>query len=136
VIEVGTEPVHDALTTRARSGFRRLPLLVTIAAGVALVVGTIGPPMFRRGVFLATEALTGAYPWRAVSDPTAENFGHHGPVGDTVEGIHPFRSTFADTLRDGDFLAWKPLHRRWHDAGVRRIGGDPEPLRAAVRGVP
>jgi hypothetical protein len=108
VIELDTEPVSDAPPTRTRSRFRRLPLLVTIAAGVALVVGTIGPPMFGRGVFLATDALTSAYPWRAVSDPTAENYGDHGPVGDTVDGIHPFRSTFADALRDGDFLAWNP----------------------------
>jgi Bacterial membrane protein YfhO len=90
------------------SRLRRLPLLVTLVAGVAFVVGTIGPPLIGRGVFLATDVLTSAYPWRAVSDPAAENIGVHGPVGDTIDAGYPFRSTFADALRDGDFLGWNP----------------------------
>jgi hypothetical protein len=87
---------------------RRLPLFATVVAGVALVVGTIGPPLFGRGVFLATDVLTSAYPWRAFSDPLAENVGDHGPVGDTIDAAYPFRSTFAEALREGEFLGWNP----------------------------
>ena len=87
---------------------RRLPLVAVVLAGVALVVGTIGPPLVGRGVFLATDVLETAYPWRAVSDPAAENVANHGPIGDTIDAGYPARSAFADALRNGDFLGWNP----------------------------
>ena len=100
----------DARVAASRGGIRQhLPLLVAVVAGVAFVVGTIGPPLFGRGVFLASDVLTSAYPWRAVSDPAGENVTHHGPVGDTIDAGYPFRSTFAEALREGDYLGWNPF---------------------------
>jgi hypothetical protein len=102
--------------------------LVTLVAGVAFVVGTIGPPLIGRGVFLATDVLTSAYPWRAVSDPAAENIGVHGPVGDTIDAGYPFRSTFADALRDGDFLGWNPYPVGGTVQGADGSGGTLSPF--------
>jgi hypothetical protein len=98
---------------------RRIPLLVAVVAGVAFVVGTIGPPLFGRGVFLATDVLTTAYPWRAVSDPAAEKVAEHGPIGDTIDAGYPVRSTFAEALRKGDFMGWNP-----YPVGGTVLGGD------------
>ena len=97
----------------------RLTILLLAVAGVVLVVGTIGPPLFARGVFLGSDAIVGGYPWRAFADPVAEEAGHHGPIGDTVDGVYPARSTFADAVRRGDFLAWNP-----YPAGGTSLGAD------------
>jgi hypothetical protein len=86
----------------------RLALLAAVVAGLVLVVGTIGPPLFGRGVFLASDSISQAYPWRAVIDPAAENLGHHGYIGDTVDSVYPGRINFYSALRDGDLLAWNP----------------------------
>jgi hypothetical protein len=110
VVELVDQAGPDLRVAESTGGVRRhLPLLVAVVAGVAFVVGTIGPPLFGRGVFLATDVLTSAYPWRAVSDPAGENIAHHGPVGDTIDAGYPFRSTFAEALRDGDYLGWNPF---------------------------
>jgi hypothetical protein len=98
---------------------RRAPLVAALLAGVALVIGTIGPPLFGRGVFLASDVLQTAYPWRAVSDPAAENVAEHGPIGDTIDAGYPARSTFAEALRQGDLLGWNP-----YVAGGTVLGGD------------
>jgi hypothetical protein len=97
---------------------RRLPLLLLAVAGLLLVAGTIGPPLVGRGVFLPTDALSSAYPWRATQDPVAANYAHHGEVGDTVDTIFPSRALFAEAARDGDFLGWAP----W-SAGGTALGG-------------
>jgi hypothetical protein len=96
-----------------------LPHVLAAVAAVLLVVGTIGPPLFGRGVFLGSDAIMGAYPWRALTDPVAEEAGHHGPIGDTVDGVYPARALFADATRDGDFLAWNP-----YPAGGTSLGAD------------
>jgi hypothetical protein len=108
VVELLNNAGSDVRAAAPRSRSRHLPLLVTLVAGAALVVGTIGPPLFGRGVFLATDVLTSAYPWRAVSDAAAENITEHGPVGDTIDAGYPFRATFAEELRNGNFLGWNP----------------------------
>lgn len=97
---------------------RLLPIVLLAVAGLVLVAGTIGPPLVGRGVFLPTDALSSAYPWRATQDPVAENYAHHGEVGDTVDTIFPSRALFAEAARDGDFLGWAP----W-SAGGTAIGG-------------
>ena len=98
---------------------RLLPLLLLGVAGLLLVAGTIGPPLVGRGVFLPTDALSSAFPWRATQDPVAENYAHHGEVGDTVDGVFPSRALFAEAARDGDFLAWTP----WSVGGTT-LGAD------------
>ncbi len=117
--QVQDEAAIEAHVPASHSGSRRLPLVTTIVAGLALVLGTIGPPLFGQGVFLATDALSGAYPWRAHTDAAAQNVRNHGPVGDTVDGVYPFRATFAEALRDGDFLGWNP-----YVAGGTALGAD------------
>jgi len=118
----------DGREAPSPGALRRLPLLITVVAGVALVVGTIGPPLFGRGVFLATDVLTSAYPWRAVSDPAVENIADHGPVGDTIDAGYPSRSTFAEELRDGNFLGWNPYPVGGTVLGADGSGGSLSPF--------
>jgi hypothetical protein len=108
VIDLMNNVGVDGREAPSPGALRRLPLLVTVVAGAALVVGTIGPPLFGRGVFLATDVLTSAHPWRAVSDAAAESITEHGPVGDTIDAGYPFRATFAEELRHGNLLGWNP----------------------------
>lgn len=96
----------------------RLPVLAAAVAIVLLVVGTIGPPLFGRGVLLPSDSLSVAYPWRAFEDPVAENTPHHGDVSDTIDTTFPLRSTFGEAVRDGTFLEWSP-----YPAGGTSVGG-------------
>lgn len=87
---------------------RHLPVVGALGAVVLLVVGTIGPPLFGKGVFLAADQLTLAYPWRAYDDPARLNALHHGPTTDTIDAVYPTRVLSARALRDGDVLGWNP----------------------------
>ena len=95
-----------------------LPLLVAVVAAAAFVVGTVGPPLFGRGVFQASDLVYIAYPWRAYDDPTALNAYDHGPVSDTVDGAYPDRQRFAEGLQDRSVLDWNP----WVQGG-QSLGG-------------
>jgi hypothetical protein len=111
VIETDDVRVHDADVEPAAAGSHVAVIahVLGVVAALLLVVGTIGPPLFGRGVFLASDAVTSAYPWRAVTDPAAEEAGDHGPIGDTVDVVYPARATFAEAARDGHFLGWLPF---------------------------
>ena len=99
------------LTPTAR---RRLGLVLGILAPVVFVIGTIGPPLFGRGVFLASDLVYFSYPWKAVDDPVALNFGHHGPVSDTVDAAFPAKATFGKEAREGNFVTWNT----WTGGGI------------------
>jgi hypothetical protein len=86
-----------------------LALVATLVAAGALVLGTIGPPLFGQGVFLTDDTIFYAYPWRALESPAALDVQDHGPTTDTVDVVYPTRATFGDAARAGDFLAWDPL---------------------------
>jgi hypothetical protein len=115
--DVEPEPVDDAAPRPIL--VRRSALVLAAVAAVLLVVGTIGPPLVGRGAFLASDALSSAYPWRATQDPVEEAYAHHGEVGDTVDGVYPSRALFAESARDGHFLSWAP----WAVGGTT-LGGD------------
>ena len=44
---------------------KRVGLGIALLAAVVFVVGTVGPPLFGRGVFLGSDTIFQAYPWRA-----------------------------------------------------------------------
>jgi hypothetical protein len=111
------EPSADGEGKRP-SRIGRAPLIVASLAGVALVIGTIGPPLFGRGTFLASDLLYIGYPWRALEDPEALGAYLNGPVSDTVDAGYPDRVTFAERLRDGTYTDWNP----WV-AGGSPLGG-------------
>lgn len=100
----------DAATAPAQGAPHphRLPLVAALVAVAVLVVGTIGPPLFGKGVFLAVDQLTLAYPWRAFDSPSALNVLHHGPATDTIDANHPTRVLSANALRDGHLFGWNP----------------------------
>lgn len=85
----------------------RAVTVLTAVAGVILVVGTIGPPLFGQGVFLAGDLLEHTDPWQAVEDRPLD-YGRHGQVSDTVDTVYPSRVTFFEALRDGELLGWDP----------------------------
>jgi Bacterial membrane protein YfhO len=99
----------DGSTTRDDERGHRLAVVVTAVAVMVFVVGTIGPPLVGRGVFLAADMIYDTYPWRALESPGALDIQHHGPTSDTVDAAYPIRSTFGEAARSGDFLAWDPL---------------------------
>lgn len=99
----------DGADTEADGFSRRVGLVVTSLAVVVLVVGTIGPPLFGRGVFLTADTIFDTYPWRAIESPAVLDIRHHGPTSDTVDVAFPTRSTFGDAGQEGDFLAWDSL---------------------------
>jgi len=86
----------------------RVPVVIALLAGGLLIAGTIGPPLFARGVFLASDLVYSAYPWRAEVSPGDHQPADHGPVGDTVDTIFPARSEFGAATREGTFDAWNP----------------------------
>ena len=87
----------------------RWGVVLVILAAVVLVVGTVGPPLFGKGVFLTADTIFYSHPWRAHASPDALDVAHHGPTTDTVDAIYPTRVRFAEAARDGDFLGWDPL---------------------------
>ena len=101
----------------------RLVLVATALAVIVLVVGTIGPPLFGRGVFLTADTIFDTYPWRAIESPGALGIQEHGPTSDTVDAWYPIRSTFGDAARSGDFLAWDPLAAGGTPVGSESLGG-------------
>lgn len=100
-----------------------LPVVAALVAGLILVVGTIGPPLFGQGVFLAGDAITQAYPWRAFDDPNAENVAHHGPIGDTIDSGTPARTVFYGALTNGEFLSWNPYVAGGKPQGAQSSNG-------------
>jgi hypothetical protein len=115
---------HDGRPSR----IGRAPLIVVCLAGLALVVGTIGPPLFGRGTFLASDLLYIGYPWRALEDPVALGAYHHGPVSDTVDGAYPDRVTFAERLRGGTITDWNPWVAGGQPMGATSSSGVLGPL--------
>lgn len=98
--------------------------LAGFAAAVVFVVGTIGPPLFGRGVFLASDLLYFAYPWRATADEVKPlDYNLSGPVSDTIDAAYPAKATFGEAVRGGDFRTWV----------VEPAGG--EPLGPTLSGV-
>src|SRR5690625_3052940 len=77
-------PRHNSNRTAAGA-----TLAAGLLAGVVLLIGTVGPPLFGQGVFLGSDAVSAAYPWRAFMDPAVEDIAHHGPIGDTVDAGFP-----------------------------------------------
>ena len=88
---------------------RRLAALAGLVAAVALVAGTVGPPLVGRGVFLTGDTIFYSSPWRSIESPAALDVPDHGPTTDTVDAIYPTRVRFAEHARDGAFLGWDPL---------------------------
>jgi hypothetical protein len=104
-----TTELEDAAAPRGASRTPRPAVLATLALAVVLVVGTIGPPLAGRGVFLTADTIYDAYPWRALESPGSLGVQEHGPTSDTVDGIYPTRAIFSEAARSGDFLGWDPL---------------------------
>jgi hypothetical protein len=116
--------------------WRRLPLILTLIAGVVLVAGTIGPPLIGGGTFLASDVIYDTYPWRATADPVAEGVAAHGPVGDTIDSTFPARAGFADALRDGEFLSWSPFSVGGTVLGADGSSGTISPFELAYVALP
>ena len=87
----------------------RLAVVAALLIAVALVVGTVGPPLFGRGVFLTADTVYFSHPWRAHESPAVLEVPRHGPTTDTVDAIYPSRVRFAEAARAGTFLDWDPL---------------------------
>jgi hypothetical protein len=87
---------------------RHVAFLAALVAVVVLIVGSIGPPLFGDGVFLAADQTTLAFPWQAYDSPVKEHIGHHGPVTDTLDAAYPARVAVAESIRDGHFFGWNP----------------------------
>jgi hypothetical protein len=85
-----------------------LAFVAGAVAVILLVIGTIGPPLFGRGVFLAADVSTLGYPWRAYDSPADLSTGAHGPVTDTIDATYPTRVAVANALRTGDLFQWNP----------------------------
>jgi hypothetical protein len=94
-----------------------VPLLVTAVAAVVFVVGTIGPPLFGRGVFLSSDLIHLAYPWKAYQEPGELDTAKHGPTSDTVDAVYPSLVGFAEAARDGHFQGWDPYVSGGHPLG-------------------
>jgi hypothetical protein len=98
---------------------RWLGTAAALLAGVVLVVGTVGPPLFGKGVFLTDDTIYYSHPWRAHESPDVLDVPHHGPTTDTIDAIYPTRVRFSDAARDGNFLGWDPLV-----VGGMAVGGE------------
>jgi hypothetical protein len=96
------------------SSRHRLGVALGLLAAALFVVGTIGPPLFGRGVFLASDLIYDSYPWRALEDETTLDYDRHGPVGDTVDGGFPAKALFGEAVRDGELQTWNP----WMAGGI------------------
>ena len=118
----------DAADTPDTAVGRRLAVGAALLAAFALVIGTIGPPLFGKGVFLTADTIFYSYPWRAHESPALLDVPHHGPTTDTVDAIYPTRVRFADAARDGDFLGWEPLVVGGTAVGSESTSGVMNPL--------
>lgn len=103
--EPETAPASEVAPPRRRVSAGWVAGLVLTAV---FIVGTIGPPLFGRGVFLASDLLYSTYPW-APSASDHLNYGDSGSVSDTVDGAYPIKSSFGTALRDGEWQTWTPL---------------------------
>jgi hypothetical protein len=99
-----------------------------LLAVVALVVGTIGPPLAGDGVFLAADQTTLAFPWRAYDSPVQEHIGHHGPVTDTIDAAYPARVAVAEALRHGHVFGWNPYAAGGAPAATESSSGTLSPF--------
>src|SRR6266536_3224975 len=115
-VEASSEAVDAADVPRApdpagdrRPWWRRhLGLGLGLLAAVVFVVGTIGPPLFGRGVFLASDFVNLSYPWRSVAEPATLDYAQHGPVTDSVDAAYPAKATFGTAAHQGEYLTWNP----------------------------
>ena len=82
----GSPPVTPPHRRSSRAG-----LAVVGVSVVVFVLGTIGPPLFGRGVFLTADLVYLAYPWQAFEDPVTLDVGAHGPTSDTIDSTYPQR---------------------------------------------
>ena len=101
---------------------KRVGLGIALLAAVVFVVGTVGPPLFGRGVFLGSDTIFQAYPWRAFENAGALGAADDGPISDTVDSVFPAREAFATHARDGQFLSWNPWVAGGIPAGVNSSG--------------
>jgi Bacterial membrane protein YfhO len=101
---------------------RRVGLGIALVAAVVFVVGTVGPPLFGRGVFLGSDTIFQAYPWRAFESAGDLGATDNGPISDTVDSVYPAREAFATHARDGQFLSWNPWVAGGIPAGVNSSG--------------
>src|SRR5918997_2400707 len=107
---------------------RHAPFVAGLLAVVALVVGTIGPPLAGDGVFLAADQTTLAFPWRAYDSPVQEHIGHHGPVTDTIDAAYPARVAVAEALRHGHVFGWNPYAAGGAPAATESSSGTLSPF--------
>ena len=95
---------------------RIVATVLAFVAAVALVIGTIGPPLVGNGVFLTSDLIYFAFPWQAHGEPVNELHAQlGGPTTDTVDVVYPARAVFGSQARDQHFLGWNP----WN------FGGEP-----------
>ena len=123
-----TRPESEPSPDRGASPARRLPLLVACVAAALFVIGTIGPPLVGKGVFLTSDLVYLGYPWKALEDPAALQTSLHGPTSDTVDASYPARARFGEDLRGGDFTGWNPWTGGGEPLGATSSAGMLNPL--------
>jgi hypothetical protein len=108
---------------------RLVATALAAAAAVALVIGTIGPPIVGNGVFLTSDLIYIAFPWQAEADPVTELQAHlGGPTTDTIDVVYPSRAVFGQQARDGNFAAWNPYNFGGEPLGATSNFGQLNPL--------
>jgi hypothetical protein len=125
-----TRPESEPSPDRGAGPARRLPLLVACVAAALFVIGTIGPPLVGKGVFLTSDLVYLGYPWKALEDPAALQTSLHGPTSDTVDASYPARARFGEDLRGGDFTGWNPWTGGGEPLGATSSAGMLNPLAA------
>jgi hypothetical protein len=124
-------PVNRTGWVRAAIGSpaRLVATLLGLAAAAALVIGTIGPPLAGKGVFLTSDLIYLAFPWQAHAEPVNElHAARGGPTTDTVDVVYPSRAVFGEAARNGDFSAWNPFNFGGEPLGATSNFGQLNPL--------
>lgn len=120
----------------AAARVRRVVGVLVGGTVLAFVVGTIGPPLFGRGVFLTTDLVALAYPWQAFDEPVSLGVGEYGPTSDTVDATYPQRARFGEDARSGDFTGWDPWIGGGQPLGATSSSGVLNPLALPFVAVP
>ncbi len=108
---------------------RIVATVLAFVAAVALVIGTIGPPLVGNGVFLTSDFIYFAAPWHAHGEPDTEMQAHlAGPTTDTVDVVYPARAVFGSQARDRHFLGWNPWNFGGEPLGATSNMGQLNPL--------
>ncbi len=108
---------------------RIVATVLAFVAAVALVIGTIGPPLVGNGVFLTSDLIYFAFPWQAHGEPVNELHAQlGGPTTDTVDVVYPARAVFGSQARDQHFLSWNPWNFGGEPLGATSNMGQLNPL--------